>query len=162
MLRCGLLFLWWIGFGGVWDRFVTRRFWLLRQVSIGTLVSGDVGSGLVIGKLVTWTGFHRFGAYGFAMAVGFGDATMWPILSSLACRRQSACLVYYWAGSGSQGGSRLYALGGVAVASWLEIVRVEMGPSYCQFDGSGFMMVGWRAPPRCGLLWLQRLGTGGM
>ena len=77
----------------MWDRFVTRRFWLLRQVSIGTLVSGDVGSGLVIGKLVTWTGFHRFGAYGFAMAVGFGDATMWPILSSLACRRQSACLV---------------------------------------------------------------------
>ena len=66
---------------------VTRRFWLLRQVSIGTLVSRDVGSGVVIRQLGTWKGFHIFGAYGFAMAVGFGDATMWPILLSLACRR---------------------------------------------------------------------------
>ena len=65
----------------MWDGFVLEWVRLLKKVSIGALDDGVITSGLVIGQLVTWTGFHRFGAYGFAMAVGFGDATMWPILS---------------------------------------------------------------------------------
>ena len=96
------------------------------------------------------------------MAVEFGNDVLWPLLSLVAGCRQRAGQVYYWAGSGSWGKSQFYALGGVAMPSWLAMVWTEMGPGYCQAGVSGFTMAVGREMLRCGLLLLQRLVTGGV
>ena len=54
------------------------------------------------------------------------------------------------------------SLGGVAVTSRLEIVQVDMGPGYCQFDLFEFTMALGRASLCCGLFWIQRMVIGGV
>ena len=83
--------------------------------------------------------------------MGFDDTDLWPHISSAARRRQRACLFYYLVGSGSWGKSQMEALDGVAFASWLAMVQVEMGPGYCQFGVSGFVMAVGGGTLRCDL-----------
>ena len=96
------------------------------------------------------------------MVVGFGETELCLLLSLATGQGKCAGRVYYWAGNGSWGKSRLYVLGGVAVTSWLAMVQVEMGTGYCQYCVFEFAMAVELATLRCGLFWFNCLRTYGV
>ena len=77
----------------MWDGFVLGRVRLLKKVSIGALDDGVITSGLVIRRIGTGLVFRSFGAYVFAMALGFCDTALWPLVSSAAGCGQRSCQV---------------------------------------------------------------------